>query len=203
MAKKDDVKKQWNVMAIIAVGTMWFPFAGLVLGIIAITQIRKTKERGIWLAITAIVLPILATISVAIGAYLLISHSIEQTREKASALGITTSEYNQINNAINGSCRLEAIETGQFDDEYSYSGIRNSSITKVVDDFAVGYRECYNTNLSESFIAKKDIPSFSDSTWRIIYTSPTLPCYLDKELNVPAEILEDCQIRDPLPVRAL
>ncbi len=203
MVNKKVENSQWNVMAIIAVGMMWFPFAGLILGIIAITQIRKTKERGIWLAISAIILPILATISVAIGAYLLISNSIEQTREKANALGVTTSEYNQINNAINGSCRLEAIETGQFNDEYSYSGVEKSSITKVVGDYAVGYRECYNTNLSESFIAKKDIPSFNDSTWRIIYTSPTLPCYLDKELDVPAEILEDCQIRDPLPVRAL
>jgi len=203
MANKKVENKQWNVMAIIAVATMWFPFAGLILGIIAITQIRKTKERGIWLAIGAIVVPILATISVIIGAYLLISHSIEKTREQASALGITTSEYNQINNAVNGSCRLEAIKTGQLDDEYSYSGVKSSSITKVVDDFAVGYRECYNTNLNEAFIARQDNFGQNDSTWRVIYTSPTLPCYLDKELNIPAEILEDCQSRDGLPVRAL
>ena len=158
MPKKTE-NRQWNVIAIIAIATMWFPFAGLILGIIALYQIRKTKERGTWLAITAIVLPIITTIAVGVGIFMLVSRSIEQTREKASALGITASEYNQINNAINGSCRIEAIETGQFDDEYSYSGVEESTITKVIDNYATGYRECYNTNFSETFIAKKDIPT--------------------------------------------
>lgn len=202
MPKNNKNQKKWNLMAIFAVATMWFPFAGLILGIVALIQIKQTKERGVWLAITAIVVPILATIATVTGVYLLISSSIKNTKEKADSYGITVTEYNKINSAIDGSCRLDSIQTGSVNDEY-YAGAQSSTLYKVQDGFAVGYRQCYSSPVNELFLAKKDYPDVESSAWRVIYSGATLPCSLAKTYDAPQVLFVDCANDTRLPVRAL
>lgn len=60
-------KDNYNTLAVLAIIFAFiFPLAGLVLGIIALNQIKKTGEKGRGLAIAAIILPIVAVILVGI-----------------------------------------------------------------------------------------------------------------------------------------
>lgn len=47
---------RWNVLAIVAIITVWFTIIlGLVFGHIALSQIKRTGERGRGLALTAVI----------------------------------------------------------------------------------------------------------------------------------------------------
>ena len=47
---------RWNVLAILAIITVWFTIIlGLVFGHIALSQIKRTGERGRGLALTAVI----------------------------------------------------------------------------------------------------------------------------------------------------
>ncbi len=60
-------EKKYNTLAILAIiFAFLFPLAGIILGIIALNQIKKTGEKGKGLAIAAIILPIVMIILVGI-----------------------------------------------------------------------------------------------------------------------------------------
>ncbi len=55
---------RWNVMAILAIITVWFTvILGLIFGHIALSQIKKTGERGRGLALTAVIVGWLAVVA--------------------------------------------------------------------------------------------------------------------------------------------
>ncbi|MDO8528628.1 MAG: DUF4190 domain-containing protein [Nanoarchaeota archaeon] len=61
------VEKKYNIFSVLAIiFAFLFPLAGIIFGVIALKQIKKTKEKGRGLAITAIVLPIIMIILVGI-----------------------------------------------------------------------------------------------------------------------------------------
>jgi len=55
---------RWNVWAIVAIITVWFTvILGLIFGHIALSQIKKTGERGRGLALTAVIVGWLAVVA--------------------------------------------------------------------------------------------------------------------------------------------
>ena len=60
---------RWNVLAILAIITVWFTIIlGLVFGHIALSQIKRTGERGRGLALTAVIVGWLAVVAGALAA---------------------------------------------------------------------------------------------------------------------------------------
>ena len=60
---------RWNVMAILAIITVWFTvILGLIFGHIALSQIKKSGERGRGLALTAVIVGWLAVVAGALTA---------------------------------------------------------------------------------------------------------------------------------------
>lgn len=60
---------RWNVLAILAIITVWFTvILGLVFGHIALSQIKRTGERGRGLALTAVIVGWLAVVAGALTA---------------------------------------------------------------------------------------------------------------------------------------
>jgi len=60
---------RWNVLAILAIITVWFTvILGLVFGHIALSQIKRTGERGRGLALTAVIVGWLAVVAGALAA---------------------------------------------------------------------------------------------------------------------------------------
>ena len=55
---------KWNVSAIVAIITVWFTvILGLIFGHIALSQIKRTGERGRGLALTAVIVGWLAVVA--------------------------------------------------------------------------------------------------------------------------------------------
>ncbi|HMS23177.1 MAG TPA: DUF4190 domain-containing protein [Candidatus Saccharibacteria bacterium] len=191
--KTNKEQPQYNIVALIAFVTMWIPLVGPILGIIALVQIKKSKEKGRWMAISSIILPIIASIFFAFSIYFFITSAIKDTNNKAQRLNISTSEYNQINNAINGNCNIEALETGSYISDFSNT--KSSNIDFVETGFAKGSRQCYNSTESKTFIAKQDNIFNDNSPWRVIFVTPTsegLPCSLQEDFGVPESMLINC-----------
>jgi uncharacterized protein YacL len=60
---------RWNVLAILAIITVWFTvILGLVFGHIALSQIKKTGERGRGLALTAVIVGWIGVVAGALAA---------------------------------------------------------------------------------------------------------------------------------------
>jgi uncharacterized protein YacL len=60
---------RWNVLAILAIITVWFTvILGLVFGHIALSQIKRTGERGRGLALTAVVVGWIGVVAGALAA---------------------------------------------------------------------------------------------------------------------------------------
>jgi uncharacterized protein YacL len=60
---------RWNVFAILAIITVWFTvILGLVFGHIALSQIKKTGERGRGLALTAVIVGWIGVVAGALAA---------------------------------------------------------------------------------------------------------------------------------------
>ncbi len=195
--KQPQAERKYNVVAIVAFLMMWFPLVGPILGIVALFQISKTKEKGKWMAILSIILPIISTILIGVAIYLFITSAIKNTNEKASRLGISSSEYNQINNAINGNCNIEALETGAYISDFSNT--KSSNIDYVEDGFATGSRECYSPTGNKVYIAKQENKSNKNSVWRIIfvdYPSNNPPCSLEQDYGVPSSMLKNCDLNN-------
>lgn len=187
-------QSNYNIVALIAFVTMWMPFVGPILGIVALVQIRKTHEKGRWMAVSSIVLPIIATIIFCLAIFFLIRSAINDTQQKAQSLNVSTSEYNQINNAINGSCTIDRITTGEWTNPDDYSSTKSSSILVVKQGFASGYRQCQGSDGESSyFIAKKDNPLNENSTWRLIYAgTPYPPCFIREDYGIPDSFMTVC-----------
>lgn len=203
--KTDKEQPQYNIVSLMAFVLMWIPLVGPILGVIALVQINKTHEKGRWMAISSIVLPLVATIFFAFSIYFFITSAIRNTNDKARRLNISTSEYSQINNAINGNCNIEALETGSYTSDFSNT--KSSKIDFVDRGFAKGSRQCYNSNESKIFIAKQDNMFSDDSPWRVIHVSSSyesLPCSLEEDFGVPDSMLIDCiNNSSPTPVNAI
>lgn len=205
MAKQQTKEnKKWNALALIAITTMWIPFAGLVLGVAAMIQISKTKEKGLWLAILAIVLPFITFVLMVGSIVFLVKHTNNRTNDKAAKLGITSNEYRRLKKAIDGNCELEAIQTGNYYSEGFYT--KSFTIDNVDDGFAVGTRTCKKSDTSETFIANQDNIYNKDSTWRFIYVNKNQPsCELLDAYGVPESLIDNCVESggSRQPVRAL
>lgn len=183
---------------------MWFPFAGLVLGIIAIIQIKKTKERGLWLAILSIILPIVTFVLMVSGIIMAVVFVTNKNNESAAKLGITSSEFNNLKKAIDGNCNIEALQVGDYYQDSNYT--QSYTINSVKDGYAVGKRTCSSVNKEEYFVASKDNKYDDNSTWRFTLVSQDQPtCSALESYGLPKGSTEDCQdsYDSRQPVRAL
>ena len=72
--------KQYNVLSILAfIFTFLFYPVGLILGIIALSEIKKTKERGRGLALTPIIIGFILLTLIIIGVIWIIINNIIQS----------------------------------------------------------------------------------------------------------------------------
>ncbi|MBI2045447.1 DUF4190 domain-containing protein [Candidatus Pacearchaeota archaeon] len=61
-SKSIDLKK-YNTLSIVAfIFIFLFPLVGLIMGIMALSQIKKTGERGRWMALTSVIAPVILII---------------------------------------------------------------------------------------------------------------------------------------------
>jgi hypothetical protein len=195
MPKKSTAKSlpknttKWNPLAVVGFITAFVPvwsLAAPIMGVIALSQIKRTKERGKGLAIASIVLPIIFLIAVVSLVVVLILAAERNTQAEASKYGLTKTSYNQLKSAVDGSCQLANLSLGNTDTDGRPYGADNITIERIEGDFARGKRKCYEQVGSDTFIAEKT------GQWKIIFTGENPDCDLVTARQIPSTIAPNC-----------
>ncbi len=164
-ATKTENNKKWNVPAILSLVFVGFPLLAPILAIVGLVQIRKTKERGAWLAILAILLNIVGFILLVVGITLLIVHAVRLDQREADRLGVSKETVSMVKRSVDGNCNIAVLESGYPIGTDGGSFTENIYIEKVSDNFAIGDRKCSYINNTQTFISKNQ-----EGTWKVIFT---------------------------------
>lgn len=164
-AAKTVINKKWNVPAILSLVFVGFPLLAPVLAIVGLVQIHKTKERGAWLAILALLLNIVGFILLAVGITLLIVHAARLDQREADRLGTSKETVSLVKRSVDGNCNIAVLESGNPIGTDGGPSTEDVYIEKVSDNFAIGDRKCSYINNTQTFISKNQ-----EGTWKVIFT---------------------------------
>lgn len=191
MAKSKTKKNaQFNTLSIVAFCIAFLPIwgiAGPVLGIIALTQIKRSGERGKGLAITAIILPIVALIlfvGLIIG---FVVWANNRSAEEAAKLNTSTQTVRAVKQAVDTNCRTVNLTEGNSDFDGQPYGYDSVEIKKVESTLAVGERMCESGLENEPFIAIQ-----TAGRWKVVSVGETPLCSVVNLYKLPADIAPLC-----------
>lgn len=177
--------KKWNVPAILSLVCVGFPVIAPVLAIVGLVQIHKTKERGAWMAILAIVLNILGFVLLVVGTAFLIMHAVKLDQKEADRLGVSKETVSLVKRSVDGNCNIAVLESGYPIGTDGGSFTSSVYIEKVSENFAVGDRRCSYINNTQTFVSKKQ-----NGTWKVIFTGDKrLACARLQIENAPETLL--------------